>query len=656
MKYPHLFQPIKIGNTLFKNRIFSAPTGHADSVMGRFTESTIAFFERKAQGGAAVVTLGEAAVDSKYGKAYASMLSLDSRQPWIGLSEMADRISRHGAVASIELQHMGMKATPGVITPGVAEGSNTIYGPSACEYHGVKVQEMPEELILEIIEKFADAAKFVKDRGFGMVLVHGGHGWLINQFLCERTNRRTDRWGGTVENRTRLAIEICDAIHRKCGRGFPVEMRITSSEGVPGGYTEKYAAQFAALLYGHADIIHCSAGFGDFLPENPPMLPVMCPSMFQPEGVNVPYAAAVKQAVRNTPIAVVGALSDPEMMEDIIASGKADIVELARGLICDPDLPNKARDGRDSDIIKCMRCYNCFSNAMQRGAMWCAINPETNRDLAFAPLRGVPAKQQRVLVVGGGIAGMEAALTAEKNGHSVILCEKADRLGGHIRCEESVPFKKNLIEYIRRQERRISASSIDLRLCTEVTPDYAKAVGADAIIAALGSRPIKPPIPGIDGKNVISADEAYIHPETVGSGAVILGGGLVGMELAIYLESLGKKTTVVEMLPEFSVFPNVLLGEAVLAQLKNSQVITHFGTKAIKIDDCGVWCETGEGKQYFEASTVIYAVGQQSLSAETAALYDCAVRFYPIGDCVQPRNIAEATIAARSVAENIGRV
>ncbi|MCF0141915.1 MAG: FAD-dependent oxidoreductase, partial [Parasporobacterium sp.] len=567
MDYPNLFKPIVIAGTMFKNRISSSPIGHPDtSITGEFSDDAIAFYERKAQGGCAIVTLGEAVVDSVHGKRYSVELSLDAMRSKRTLARVSDRISRYGAVPSIELQHAGMCATPGVETLGLFKGSEHVYGPSACEFRGNKIEEMPEDLILETIDKFASAAKFVQDMGFGMVTVHGGHGWLINQFFSEDTNHRTDKWGGSAENRARLAVEVCDAIHKKCGKNFPVEMRISASEVIAGGYGVEEGIKLAKALEGHADIIHCSVGGALFSPESYRNNTVIHPSMFREDGMNVKYAAEVRKHVK-TPIATVGALADPDLMEEIIATGKADIVAMARELICDPDMPNKARTGRKDEVVKCMRCFSCFSNGMEKGSFWCALNPETNREQSFnrGKEKAIPKK---VLVVGGGIGGMEAALTAAKNGHQVILCEKNDRLGGHIRCEEKVPFKKHLNEYILQREMLIGRTDIDVRLGVEVTPEYAKEVGADVIIAALGSRPLIPNIPGIDGANVISADDAYISPEKLGAKSVILGAGLVGSELAIYLHSLGKDVTVVEMAEKVNAAGNSLQQLAVETCIK----------------------------------------------------------------------------------------
>ncbi|MBR6950832.1 MAG: FAD-dependent oxidoreductase [Oscillospiraceae bacterium] len=656
MKYPDLFRPIQIGDTLFRNRIFSAPTGHPDvSVDGEFSEDAVAYYERKAQGGAAAVTLGEAIVDSRYGKRHPFQVSLDCRNSLHSLSQIADRIRRHGAVPSLELQHSGMKATPGIVTPGFCTGSDILYGPSAMELNGVRIQEMPEELIYEIIEKFGNAAAFLKNCGFGMVTIHAGHGWMLNQFLTSRLNRRGDRWGGSTENRAHFVVEICDAIHRTCGRGFPVEVRISASEIIEGGYDVHEGIAIAQQLRGHADIIHCSVGCGIGLPEEYRTFTLTHPCMFKEDGVNVKYAAEVKRHITDTPVAAVGAMTDPGMMNEIIASGQADIVEMARGLICDPDLPIKAREGREDEIVHCMRCLSCFSNLKDRGGFWCALNPITNRERAFARTN-VHVTRKKVLVVGGGIAGMQAALTAEKKGHSVILCEKTNRLGGHITCESGVPFKKHLSEYIEQQIRRLKRSSVDVRMNVDVTPEYARQIGADVVIAALGAVPVRPDIPGIDGTNVLCADEAYADPGRVGRSAVILGAGFVGTELAIYLKSLGKSAAVLEMADHMNVSSNSLHGQAVDIKLREEKIPVFFSAKAVQIDAAGVLAETPEGPRRFDAETVVYAVGQKALSEEAAALYDCADQFYPVGDCVRPATISDANLTAMSVAQNIGRI
>ena len=656
MKYEHLFEPIVIGNTLFKNRIFCAPTGHPDiSVDGDFTDDSVSYFERKAQGGAATVTLGEAIVDSYCGKRHPFQLSLDCSNSRHSLARMADAIRRHGAVPNIELQHSGMNATPGIVTPGFCKGSDIVYGPITTEVRGRKIVEMPEELILEVIEKFADAAKRCKDCGFGMVLIHAGHGWLLNQFMNARANTRTDKWGGeSMENRARITVEVCDAIHRKCGKGFPVEVRISASEVIEGGYDVNEGIAFAQQLVGHADIIHCSVGHGYGLPNAIRTISITHPCMFKEDGVNVKYAAEVKKAIQGTPIATVGALSDPAMMEEIIASGKADIVEMARGLICDPDLPNKAREGRDEDIVRCMRCFHCFSNAHDKGMFWCALNPQTNRERYFLH-DSDKVSRKKILVVGGGIAGMQAALTAAEEGHEVILCEKEGRLGGHIRCEENVPFKKHLREYIEQRERFIAKAGIEVRLNTEVTAEYAKSVGADAIIAAVGARPIKPKIEGIDGANVFVADDVYVDPAKAGKSAVILGAGLVGIELAIYLDSLGVKVDVVEMADKINTGGNGVHGDAVNIKILEEGIKVHFKNKAVKIDANGVECETPDGPARYEAETVIYAVGQRSLAEEAMALHGAAPRFIPIADCILPTNIGDATLMGMTAARDLGR-
>jgi NADPH-dependent 2,4-dienoyl-CoA reductase/sulfur reductase-like enzyme len=411
---------------------------------------------------------------------------------------------------------------------------------------------MTEEFIEYTIGMYAKAARFAKQCGFGMLTIHGGHGWLISQFLSPSLNRRKDKWGGApIENRARLAVAICDAVRKEVGPNFPLEIRISGSECYPGGYDIDEGIAFARQLDGHVDLIHVSAGSH----EVEEVFTVTHPSIFLEDGCNVKYAAEVKKHVK-TPVATVGALADPELMEEIIASGKADVVEIARGLLADPDIPQKARTGRESEIRKCMRCLACFSALMNRGQFYCAINPESGRELEMK-FELPPVQKKKVLVVGGGVAGMQAALTCAQRGHEVILLKRTETWRTF--SVRKGPDQEKSCAYLRQHAKMVERAGVEIRLNTAVTPEYAESVQADVIISALGARPIKPPIPGIDGQNVLSAEEVFAAPEKVGSRAVILGAGLVGVELGIYLAMLGRSVTIAEMLDRISDGGNFLI-------------------------------------------------------------------------------------------------
>ena len=639
LRYPHLFEPIRIGGTIFRNRLFSSPTGPLDvDLDGSPTESVIAYYGRKAMGGAASVAIGECNVDRKRGTRGLRHTDMQSSTNTFMLCRLAAAISSQGAVASTELQHSGYAANS---LPGT---SGPAFGPVEMDFKGKHVAAMDEAMILETVGLFADAAAYAKSCGFGMVTLHGAHGWLIQQFFSPAFNTRTDRWGGNDENRARFAVAICDAIHAKCGRDFPVEIRIGGSEIEPGGYGVDGGIAFARQLDGHADIIHVSVG------ASRPGVSTFSrthPSMFHADGCNVEFAAAIKPHVRQSRVATVGALIEPEQMEEIIASGQADIVEAARALICDPDLPNKARAGRDGDIRRCMRCYACFNNLMSKGDFLCALNPASSheRELSLPP-----AEPKNVLVVGGGIAGLQAALTAAENGHRVVLCEKTDRLGGAILCEEKVPFKKNLDRYIRRQVAAVTEAGVDIRLNTPVTRELALALKPDVLIAALGSQAAVPAV--CAGSVAIGAEAAYADPDQVGRKAVILGGGLVGTELAVYLASLGREVVILELSGQYQDGGNGMHFGTVVEELKRLGVKTRFHAQAEAIDERGVTCADG----HFEpADTVINAAGRVPRQDEALALYDCAPAFHLLGDCRSPRSIQAATSEAWRIARSIGR-
>jgi 2,4-dienoyl-CoA reductase-like NADH-dependent reductase (Old Yellow Enzyme family)/thioredoxin reductase len=675
-KYPHLFSSIQLGNTIFRNRLFAAPLGYCYYSSRSYPlDETIGFYENLALGGVASVNYGSVVPDSKRGcGGPLNNPGLDDPGIAPPLYRLANAINRHGAVATIELWHAGANAylskKRGNQIYGVVDGPNAI---------GDHVPAMPEAVIEETIEAYGAAAAFAKYCGFGMVMVHAGHGWLLNQFLDPGTNKRHDRWGGTLENRCRFPLAILARIKQLCGQDFPVEIRISGSMCYEGGYGIDEGIEIAKQLDGKADLIHVSAGSH----EVPEAFPITHPSMFLPDGVNVKYAAEIKKHVK-TPVATVGALGNPELMEEIIASGQADVVMVGRALLADPYMPQKARAGKSDEIRPCLRCFTCFSNVLSRCEYNCSVNPEigSEQDSRHALPQAV---KKTVLVAGGGVAGMQAALTASQRGHKVILCEKRHRLGGALRCEEKVPFKKHLAEYLDYQARIISRAPIDVRMDTNVTPEYAKATEADVIIAALGSRQVIPGITGINGNNVLGAEEAYYHPEKAGNNVVIIGGGLVGVELGIYLAGLGRKVTIIEMMEYLNDGGNQCHGLALSNEIKKYGIQISTATRVIEITEKGIIgeyvgstftlppsktvmaargtsntlgkairsdAEKGS-KLLFAADTVIHSIGQNPLREEADALRFCAPEFYQIGDCLAAKNIQQATSMAFAVARDI---
>ncbi len=649
-KYPHLFSPVQIGGTVFKNRLFASPTGLQYSAAGnRPITPGIAYYERKALGGAASVCIGDAMVDSEIALANGNHILLDDPGARPALSKLADAITRHGAVASMEMSHGGNAARISY-----AQG-HTIYGPCKCRAEGfsgkaTEAEEMTPEIMERTIRKHAEAAAFAKSCGFGMITLHGGHGWLLHQFMSPAINHRTDEYGGSFENRMRFPLIIIRAVREAVGEGFPIEIRISGSEVYEGGYGIAYGVEIAKALDGLVDIIHVSAGSH----ENPDVFTVTHPSMFLEDGVNVKYAAEIKKHVKKSLVATVGALADPALLEDIIASGKADIVELARGLICDPDLPVKARTGHDGEIRKCIRCFTCFSGLMTKGHITCALNPEISIESEEKFARPAPYKKT-VFVAGGGVAGMEAALTTAQLGHRVILCEKSDRLGGALLCEENVPFKKHLHEYLALQAELVKKAPIQVLLNTEATAALAESFSPDAVIAAVGAAPVIPDIPGIHSENVFTAEAVYKDHTLVSGHTVILGGGLVGTELAIYLAGLGKKVTVVEMAPRLSDGGNILQGQSIGIELKQLGVDVRLNTRVCEIIKSGVVCTCGGENVVIPADAAVCAFGTAPLSDSADSLRFTAPEFFQIGDCLASKNIAEATRLAHFAALDLGR-
>ncbi len=662
--YPHLFSPIVLGKQFFKHRIFASPQDNPQLDANKFlTRDAMAFYERKAQGGFASVCVGDFMVDSRAGHSHPFQLRGDDVRGKASMFRTAMGITRHGAVAAAELNHAGANSN-------MWETEGFVYGfADGVRADGVEVRAFDDAWLERLIACFADAAAYARQVGFQMITLHGGHGWCLNQFMSPRENTRRDKWGGSLENRMRFPLAVIEAVRKRIGNAMPIEIRLSGAEWVPGGYDVEECVAIAKALDGKVDLLHISAGHH----EDDTASMRTHPTMFLEDGCNTFYAAEVKKHVK-TPVATVGALTDVRMMEELIASGQTDIVELGRQSLADPDLPLKARTGREDDINRCMRCFTCFSNSTLGGIFYCSTNPEIGNELDCM-FDTPPRERKRVLVAGGGIGGMQAALTLAQRGHEVILCEKTGRLGGVLRCEANIPFKKPLERYLDLQERRIARAGIELRLNTAVTPALASSLGPQVIIAALGARPVKPPVKNIDDPKVLGAEEVYYEPEKAGKRCVILGGGLVGLELGVFLAGYrGREVDVVEMLPttlasdpgggtsERMGSVGMAAGEALvqgvalrvkLAELPGLRV--HTSTRALEVTERGLLVAGPEGEYELPADTVIYAAGQRPLREEALALENCAPEFYMLGDCVTPKNIVAATQAAFQLARDIGR-
>ena len=636
LKYPHLFSPIKVGNVVFRNRIFASPTGWVDikddCTLG---ENAIDYYAEKAKGGAASVCVGECQVDHPRGSRGGRCIDLLNPFNLFYLGRIADKVKRHGAVASAELSHCGRY------------GGKHL-GPSEGEVDGHAITAYTEEQIESIIDNYVKSALNCKMRGFNMVTIHGGHGWLPEQFFSEYTNTRTDKWGGSRENRARFAVTICDRIHEACGRDFPIEIRISASE-LSQGYGLEEGIEYAKALDGHADIIHVSMGVHGTLSNDE--WQACSPTMFAEEGALVEYAAAIKKEMKHSLVGTVGSLSTPEYMEEVIASGKADFVNCARALLCDPYLPNKARAGKDDEIRPCIKCMSCWSSIMT-GMLVCALNPRTAREAEFPENMEAEVKKN-VVVIGGGIAGMEAAVTAAKCGHTVTLLEKNGYLGGGMHCEEKVPFKKYFRRYLEFQTRNLEKEGVDVRLNTEATPELMEEMKPDVILACVGSKPACPPIPGVDGKNVVTAQYAFENPDKLGKKVAIIGGGLVGCELAIFLDMEGLKTDVVEMGPMINAPGLSSQGLAVKREMRARGMEATFNATATKITEEGLYYTQGGEEKFIEADTVIVAAGQKALAEEAFAFAPYAPEFQMIGDCSSVANILTAVKNAYTIARDL---
>ncbi|MCD8334274.1 MAG: FAD-dependent oxidoreductase [Clostridiales bacterium] len=634
-QYPHLCAPITLGRTTFRNRMFSAPMGGTDITNdGCIGPKSTAFYELRGKGGAGAVTVSECMVHPQTDGSHAYHLDESILNSLACATYTADAIRRHGAIPSLELSHSGMYAGT-YMTDKSKQKSMHQWGPSACTRpDGVEVKALTKGLIDEIVAAYGHVAGLAKRAGFEMLMIHGGHGWLINQFLSPYFNKRTDEYGGSLENRCRFAIEVLQSVRAAVGPFFPIEFRMSGSELFDGGYDLEEGCRIAQQVEPYIDLLHVSAGtyqrgFGD-----------THPSMFKEHGCNVYLAAEIKKHVK-VPVATIGGLNDPAKMEEIIASGKADVVYMARALLADPFLPNKVMANKSEDIVRCLRCFTCMAERAATSTRRCTVNPLIGRECEGDEVRPAPVSK-KVLVAGGGPGGLYAAYTAARRGHRVILCEKEAELGGILKSEQALPFKYEMYQLAGTYAKFARDAGVEIRLNTEVTKEYVEQEAPDALIIAVGSAPLVPPIPGLDGDNVVVVNNYYLEKDKVGDDVVVMGGGLAGSECAIHLGQEGKTVHLVEMRDTLAPDANVRRRPLLLKEI-DKYVHVHTGYRALRVTEEGVICANPEGQEVLvPGKSVICALGQRSRTDVVTALQGTAPFVRVIGDASRVSTITNA--------------
>ncbi len=632
--FPHLFTPLRVGPLIFPNRIMSAPTSLAELSPEEFlAPENIAYYKMRASGGASLVTIGDCIVDIGTGKSHPKQLALNDENAVPSLTLACDAIHSQGAYASVEIDHGGELSAPEFLAPG-----ETPFGPSDfVDEWGDHIREMTREDMERIADCYAEAALRAKRCGFDMVMLHGGHGWLLHQFISPLSNKRTDEFGGSLENRARFPLMVIDRVRRAVGKNFPIEYRMSAVEFVEGGYDIETGVALAKLIDGRVDLIHVSAG----TQKVPYSAVLMHPPIFSPDGPFVEYAREIKRNV-STPVVVVGALSDPKMMEEIIASGAADAVAIGRALLADPYLPLKAARGREEDITPCLRCLECEGSMHDTRTVRCAVNPEIGREAeAMAPKPPVPSR--KVLIAGGGPAGMEAAVIAVGRGHQVILCEKGDHPGAALDFAGGIDFKEKIDKFSACLARRVKNSNVELRLNTEVTPELVRAEAPDVLIIAVGAQALKPPIPGLNDDNVLWGTNLD-HGEIIRKkSCIVIGGGLVGCETALYLARNGVKTSIIEMRGEAAPDCSFMHRIALLEELRKAGVELHTSKRCVKVEKGRVFAEDGDGKEIcYEAEEIISAMGMAPRTGAVESLAGIVPETRIIGDCAKSGKILNA--------------
>jgi 2,4-dienoyl-CoA reductase-like NADH-dependent reductase (Old Yellow Enzyme family)/thioredoxin reductase len=626
MRIEKLFEPIKIGTLEVKNRLVVPSMSTLTATPEGFcTEQFIAYHERKARGGWGLI------VTEYYGIApnagfFPRMLGIWNDELVENHKQLTARVHAAGAKIAAQISHAGRETF-------IAVTDENLVAPSP--YRDVDGEKPPRELqsdeIKDIVRKYGDTACNLKRAGFDAVEIYAAHGYLISNFLSKYGNKRTDEYGGSLENRCKFLLEIVEDIRKKVGPDFPIMVRISTEEYVPGGLSIGESRVIAMKLEeAGVDAISCSQGI--FTTS----YSIVEPSALE-NAVFVDNSAEIKKVVK-IPVITAGRINEANIAESVLVAGKADMIGMGRASLADPDFPIKVQQGRLDDIRFCIGCVQgCIGGNMRGENCHCLVNPEMNREYELE-IKNASVKK-KILIAGGGVAGCEAAIVAAQRGHDVTVYEKSDRLGGTWLIACLPPNKGEFTTVVRWQQHRMKQLGIKTVFNTELTPEMAVEEKADLVLVATGCVPFLPPIPGVDSCNVFQANDVLTQKVRPGERVVVLGGGSVGVETGEYLAHYGSDVTIIEMRDDILIGCERETKMMLMKAVKEHRMNVYRSAKVCAIEGDTVVIERkGKVITLDEVDTVVVAAGSKSVNALEEPLKAMGIETIVIGDAKQVRN------------------